>query len=1484
MDKDIIDILDSMDDDLPASSSMPSQPSPPPSQAPKEETGLNTPVFKKLGEILYDTIVKSTQEYVAETEAKGKDVLKAMEKSMAAGIPIEYYDDMSLKPELTDIQQQIADATEDTIHDTRMQALKDPVTVAGTVAAGVTGSPFLLPLVTSPFIAHDLAKATKQGQGGKATANLALPIMTSAAVNMLGSWGKLAKFAPGVSKVLQNPMTSALAGTGAAMTDEQTRQWAIEHPGRAGFLFAGVDAIRGGKKAIKTFKGETEVKTTPTEAPVEPQGEPVMANKQPKVDKYGFEETDGMVKPKETPQPTKERTLTEEAFPENTKENVKAQEEIVNNITEEVVEAQRTPSVMQGAYDEKLTFGTDNLYDGQVSINGIWKAAQKVAPALPSRFGRKAKEVLGYFKTNTEEIRVRGFTSWSTLCHETGHALSKKTGFGRGNPAIEAELKNGALSIWKNGEYGDSSTPKGHSTYIEEGRAAFMNEYLINPEMAKKHFPLTYADLEARLGQDGILKAQVDVLGQQIRKWGNENHWGQVNSTIDYGLNKPFMERFNKAMLDVETATVDELAPLYQVTKDFLMQNPTTKMDKNGNIKTTKRTIPMEENPGHIAQRAKEAINSVTNCLMGYSGIDTPLIMQAVANKVGVSLHSVTMMDVYDPLRRLSKKLDVKAFTKSENIKDWYEGFSTYVLSKHTLEVIKVKNEQRIKNLETYLTDMNKRLSDEAKAIADDKAKGIDVTARETTWRDELKRFHEIEDKKIKIEQGLDDYLTPEERSKYEKIVADGDAIPELVEATDLLRKFNENVLRIAVAGDMLKPKEAQAFLKTYKDYVPMQKSFAIEGNESMRAVASDKSYANIDKMFKALSEEGSQRTVKDPMTQYAMNLQQLVSKIERNKVAKAVVKLSKTQGGAKLMTPVSTGGKPVGREQIVTVWDKGVQSSYQCHMPGLYDALVYADKATQAVQLNMLETLTQGAATTLRKGATSTWAFAMANMFKDLLNATTMNKDGRKTYLPIVDQAWLLVDGVLGKLDKQMMAEYNAQGVQYTTSIGSSRQINVNTRNYINDTSLKMSKMGKVIDKIMSVTDVGEQLPRIALYRRVRMRGGSPFEAAYVASDGTVNFMKSGSRVKTINRHIPFFNAVIQGDNKIWRSFKEDPVGTSFCAFTYLTMPALYCWSQNHDKEWYKNTPLSVKNKYYMLDMSSNKDGSLILKLPKNEFLGYMFASIPERILDFCVDNDRDGSMLSDSVKDTFGQLAPSGFPPSMLWLIEAQSGHSYFRNQPIVGERYKKLLPKDQYSLYTSEVAKGTANVLDKVGIKASPLIIDNTIYDLTGTMGYLVNGAIDEVVRKVNKDPVERPAKEWTEWTRFTHHVEGAANTRSSDVFYKGLERLEAEHGSAVKNAGKNPQPEVSEELKDMRRAKKKASDISAEIHQLDGMEMDGKTKRLKRNELVKARDDVYRFANNKDLGYGYVPAPKENPYPKKTKQKNKKYYSPRKSKKK
>lgn len=148
-------------------------------------------------------------------------------------------------------------------------------------------------------------------------------------------------------------------------------------------------------------------------------------------------------------------------------------------------------------------------------------------------------------------------------------------------------------------------------------------------------------------------------------------------------------------------------------------------------------------------------------------------------------------------------------------------------------------------------------------------------------------------------------------------------------------------------------------------------------------------------------------------------------------------------------------------------------------------------------------------------------------------------------------------------------------------------------------------------------------------------------------------------------------------------------------------------------------------------------------------------------------------------------------------------------------------------------------------------SPIKIDNTIYGLTGSMGYTFMNAVDMVAR----DNIT-PSKKWTEYTRFTY-TEGTGTSRSKDVFFGGLDKLETQYADASFEGRK---PKVDKELKGMRKARADAMKVSKAIRELYADKtMDADTKRAKLDELNKKQNSIFRTANKKYLNYKYIQSP-------------------------
>lgn len=1382
-----------------------------------------------LAEIIVD-MATSIPDYVDEVEQQGTAIAETAGKAYAEGTlkNWETFDNAILNSsELAEAQQKWLDDLDDQVYEARMTAAKDPANV---LATGVSAfSPVAGLAITAPFIAHDMGKAFEQGEGkaGEAAKGMALPVGAGMLAQSAGT--ALKSKAPMISKLLTTPFFGSVAGAGAsAAFDPNMREYMQEHKGRAIFNFAGTDIGMGARK-LANWKGKT-VDVSPTPQPrVETQT--TVAETQPNTEVQGMQMARkiGVRRANQSmPVETPPKSIAEEVNP-SLRADVKSTEKIVKkDIEDKVQKRTRVQDQFQGAYGVQIKPSRVNVSSTPVTVEDIFRTAKEITPANVGRMKVADENILGYHIGDDHgAIRLRQFTAFSTLSHEVGHEISARLGWGR-TPETIKELKDGALSVWKKGECGDPHTPKGHLTYVEEGRALFMNEYMLDPDLAKKHFPLSYAQFEQMIVQDKGLFKHLTKLGQQIRRYYSDDVWQQANASISYANDKPSVSLRDRAT-QAKMAIYDNYTGLRRAVEKF---------EKEQGIK-----LDVEDNPADQAQHAKSSSRGVTEMLLGTNGANTHNNINALSARYGVSLNYVTQYDTLAPIRALEDRMKAgdkaledfltqHSFTKKQG---FYEVYTVYSNARRVVEVIKEKNKQHIENLKEKL----KAVEDKLKNTEDMTVDAID------RWEDRKQQLI----KRIEaVESGKNDYKTNIAREKAEQIIQDAQQIPELGEAFSLWQDYNENLLRIMAKEGIISVEKAQMYLDKYPDYIPMQRSFITEGNniDTGSGAFSDMSNVNIRAAIKSLSKTGSDRPTVAFMEQATKNTASYISKIERNRAGRKLLALSRMKGGSSLAEPVSSTGAS-SKEMIVTVLENGKEVPLKIHDPLMWQSLTNMDKDTQSTAFSVIQKLMESSATMLRIGATSLPDFALRSLVKDLMTATLFSDDGttftlkgRGIPVPIVDQLSLLVDGVLALRDKKLMAQMKAEGVTYSGYVGNSKEIDQNIRNTV--TPNKLKNAGNSLTKAAQwLSTQGEMLPRAALYRRGIHRGRSRFQAAHNAMEGTANFARTGTLGKTLNPYTAFLNATIQGVATPIRYINKDNyVQVGFRLFNHVVFPSIALWAYNSQQDWYKDMPIDRKNRAWFLDLKG--DGSAIIAVPKAEGLPQALSSVIERSLDWAVQQEQ-SSVVTNTIKDSVASSLPSVIPTAAIPYFEWQANYNFFRKRQIEPKYMEDIAPELRYNLYTSEFAKGVGR---QFGV--SPMKVDNTLFALTASLGKLFVTVTDATF----KDE-ETPAKNWNEHTSLTYSP-NTSNSRTADVFYSGLENLKHEHSRKGKGASE------SRELKGMKEVSTKINTISTKIRAITNtIGMDGRAKRDKIDELTKKRNNLMRKANSKYLGYKYIQNP-------------------------
>ena len=91
----------------------------------------------------------------------------------------------------------------------------------------------------------------------------------------------------------------------------------------------------------------------------------------------------------------------------------------------------------------------------------------------------------------------------------------------------------------------------------------------------------------------------------------------------------------------------------------------------------------------------------------------------------------------------------------------------------------------------------------------------------------------------------------------------------------------------------------------------------------------------------------------------------------------------------------------------------------------------------------------------------------------------------------------------------------------------------------------MKKDTIGKVaksfgLKPFADFANAAEQSTRVGIFIASKRAGMSDLKAAQESRQGTADFMRSGTAGKVINRYVPFFNAAVQGTDKLIRVFKN--------------------------------------------------------------------------------------------------------------------------------------------------------------------------------------------------------------------------------------------------------------------------------------------------------------------------------------------------------
>lgn len=546
------------------------------------------------------------------------------------------------------------------------------------------------------------------------------------------------------------------------------------------------------------------------------------------------------------------------------------------------------------------------------------------------------------------------------------------------------------------------------------------------------------------------------------------------------------------------------------------------------------------------------------------------------------------------------------------------------------------------------------------------------------------------------------------------------------------IHRYNDFLLANAVDAGMLSVKAAMAMKNKYPHYVPFFREFYEAADTPSKGTG--KGFVNVGGVTKKM--KGSTLDVIDPIESIARSTYAIINAVERNKVGQSIVRLSKIDGMGSLVEKVDGAAKVT--DHSFSVWENGKKVVYNT-TPELYQAF----KMLNPEGANMVVKILSVPAKWLRAGAVLSPEFMLRNPARDMISAAVYSKHG---FIPVADT----LKGLALYLHKgDTYWEYMRSGAAQANLVSLDRNyLSGQIRDLMTRPGVKKMVTTNPIEILRGLSEATEMATRLAEFHNVRKgytgignrlfgktrKPGSIQDAALESRDITLDFSRIGSHTKSWNKISAFFNASIQGTDKMFRAWRENPLDMTIKTAMFITMPSVLLWYLNKDDPRYQELPQWQKDIFWIIPTKDT-----LIKIPKPFELGILFGTVPERMLQWMYDKDRGQrgngfKGLGDVIIDN---MVPNVSPTALIPALEAATNYSLFMNRNIVPQHERDNLPPAmQYGPYTSAVGKGIGKMFD-----VSPRIVDNTIRGYTGGLGGFGLTLSDSVLGMGEERPAKR-----------------------------------------------------------------------------------------------------------------------------------------------
>ncbi|MCY3678745.1 MAG: hypothetical protein OXH66_14350 [Gemmatimonadetes bacterium] len=581
------------------------------------------------------------------------------------------------------------------------------------------------------------------------------------------------------------------------------------------------------------------------------------------------------------------------------------------------------------------------------------------------------------------------------------------------------------------------------------------------------------------------------------------------------------------------------------------------------------------------------------------------------------------------------------------------------------------------------------------------------------------------------------------------------------------LQDYNTSLLQYLADSGVISQESLAKIQKVNRNYVPFYRVHEGKAGGPGGASGFGTLWSPVNRL------KGSGRDIIDPLESIIKNTYSYVQLAQKQRVSTALAALAEKEGVGDLLEQVLTPMRPTqfklgeieadlretvpgfetlvtemrelgtdptgellavfrpgdyfGKPNTISVLKDGRRQWFEVD-PELYKSL----EGMETEQLDGWVRWLSKPARWLRAGATLAPEFLIRNPLRDQVMGFIQSEYGYRPF-------WDLGRGVFEFVKRgDMYEDFMASGAHRGTLLGLDRDSQQRNLDKLVKSGGVPNVVKNPLDMLAALSEIMEVGTRMGEFMRAREKGADLEEAGSAAREISIDFARHGAKTTALRNLSAFWNARLQGYDRLARSIRTDPAGFAARTFAAVTLPSLMEYFAYRDDEEYWEIPQWQRDIFWVA-----KVGDTWLRIPKPFELGLVFGTLPVRVLS-AIDGTPGGSeevrrFFEDTLSKEVTSIGPT--PTAVMPLVENMTNWSFFMQRPIVPRSEQQVRAREQGGERTSDAAKMLARWSPgPQGI--SPRKIDNLLHSWTGGLGRIATESRD-LARHVVNDGPPKPA---------------------------------------------------------------------------------------------------------------------------------------------